>query len=729
MVRFTSSTDVNFQRVSSVIRNWVEAAHPALSAPPQDEKAQDKEQGSPFPEESYVCYLQTLDFSDTRSRRYNVEPAFADTYGWLFADNPGFRAWLEANDPIPIFWISGKPGSGKSTLMKYALEHQITRKCLEENYRDSAILTSFFFHDRGTAMQKSIQGFLCEIMRSILKFRKDAFLLVKKALDVPFLGRDFDFPNLESIDVDKLVLGLRSILSGLKSSLNCCLFVDGLDEHDGNHRELVRVLGELALQPSAPRVTFRLCLAGRPENIFVDAFRHFPGFAIHEYTRNDIRRYANERIQKECFSDLKDNPTSVKSILDLIEKKANGVFMWVRLVVNEVVEGIDDGDTLDEIELLLSEIPTELSELYVRAVRRVPRRSALAIRRHREEASILFHIVASAPYFLPPVLLLNAVRFHCCSRRLDGVVEALSNAQIQPRLNSRSSGLLECVRPHPDTKAFHSAVQFIHQTVKDFFLTGEGFEAIAVERRGSESDGLVLMLEYLLHLFKSDDQGSSKTVGSFPQATPEEDATKPSQDSQCLRGSPRMETQRILEKYMVALDKAGKPAALWIGLQSSPENVFHSGMEPGASVQKACSTLRGLSSRQQRVFEWLLTYAAIGCHYSLAHLIRHHGIALSNKYAFFLFYLASQKGKHKVLQVLRRAGIGSDELRISFKKALEKIEHAHPPMRATSGPTNSPGVDELVHANLDVVRDGNEGSARDLMRWTLERLDSRNYPR
>lgn len=40
-----------------------------------------------------------------------------------------FCDWLRSTEPV--YWVSGKPGSGKTTLMKYLLDHPRTRSFLD----------------------------------------------------------------------------------------------------------------------------------------------------------------------------------------------------------------------------------------------------------------------------------------------------------------------------------------------------------------------------------------------------------------------------------------------------------------------------------------------------------------------------------------------------------------------------------------------------------------------
>lgn len=75
-------------------------------------------QGSQYSAEQYI--LERLRFDEINHRRLNIRVAHNQTLSWLFGDetqrSPAtLDEWLVSDDDL--YWISGKPGSGKSTLM------------------------------------------------------------------------------------------------------------------------------------------------------------------------------------------------------------------------------------------------------------------------------------------------------------------------------------------------------------------------------------------------------------------------------------------------------------------------------------------------------------------------------------------------------------------------------------------------------------------------------------
>jgi adenylate kinase len=67
--------------------------------------------------------LASLKFDEMAFRHDRIPKAARDTFEWVYrATESGeawssFVAWLQGDDGV--YWITGKPGSGKSTLMKF----------------------------------------------------------------------------------------------------------------------------------------------------------------------------------------------------------------------------------------------------------------------------------------------------------------------------------------------------------------------------------------------------------------------------------------------------------------------------------------------------------------------------------------------------------------------------------------------------------------------------------
>ena len=251
MAKFSSHDDSNFQRVSWVIRQWVEdieqseeVAGPSSNV---DLAPNDLPDGLIF-DKAYRECLAGLNL-ETEIRIHNVKPAYENTYDWLFDQNVGFGPWLAGEKATSLFWIRGKPGSGKSTIMKYAMTSPRTTQLLSNYNSMPWIIAGFFFHDRGTKMQKSAEGFLSGILRQLLQQRREIFPLIYSTFNS--VSKLINTDKECALNTPSYIWSLAQLQQALslticKSNvpLNCCLFVDALDEHDGNHRNLIAILME-----------------------------------------------------------------------------------------------------------------------------------------------------------------------------------------------------------------------------------------------------------------------------------------------------------------------------------------------------------------------------------------------------------------------------------------------------------------------------------------------------
>ena len=400
-----------------------------------------------------------------------VEAPFENTYSWLFQNTVRFEDWLSGTLKSPIYWIQGKPGSGKSTVMKYAMQNNKTPNFLARYHRSDWIIAGFFFHDRGSMAQKSLSSMLREVLFEIMQKRRHLIrpLLKLHPSGVRILGSGDETSitiTWKQEDIEKALSSVTSL-----EQLNLCLFIDALDEHEGNHRTLLAAINRLQELCDHRQVCLRLCLSSRPENVFQHAFRACPGFAIHEWTKQDILKY----IQNQLEDIADDFGNRLHELLEEISQKARGVFIWVRLVVDELLEGWNSGDNIGELIDMLSMMPPELEGLYERTLRRPTRLGMEATRKHRREAFIMFEIALRTDMPLNVDDFLS-IASHCS--RADSQDDKLTFKQKCRRVRGRCFGLLEVV-----PVSFHdidgdNEVQFIHQTTKDFFMTKKGFDVL-----------------------------------------------------------------------------------------------------------------------------------------------------------------------------------------------------------------------------------------------------------
>ena len=497
IARFPSAYDTNFLRVSSVIQDWVNSIgsgriEPDLFLSMSKLNIMDRPDDVVF-DEAYRHCLASLDDCQSRIRLETVQPAYPNTYSWLYEHDIGFKPWLQGTAESNIFWISGKPGSGKSTLMKYAMMNQLTESYLQTGRSMPWLIAGYFFHDRGSIVQKSIQGFLSEILYQLLHKRPELFP------PIHLLYRELNKKG-KRWEVGILCNMLLTIWQESKTPLSCCLFVDALDEADGPHEDLISTLFQLAHFGNNPQVHVRLCLAGRPENIFQDAFKHCPGFSVHTHTEGDICHYAQDRINAEFKGSRgQQDQEVITHLVKEIVKKANGIFLWVRLAVAEMIEGLTEGDSLTDLEDILNDIPTELFDLYARALQRNRRTAQTSIGRQKTELYVMCQMVRSAPKPIPLKELFKAA-IYFSTGRTEETTMPIRYDQMRRRLNSSSRGLLEAVNSASSSAmGGNVTVQFIHQTVKEFMGKEHGRSIVAA---GVSTDvqhqGDVLVFRYIL---------------------------------------------------------------------------------------------------------------------------------------------------------------------------------------------------------------------------------------
>ena len=454
-------------------------------------------------------FLESLENSERRSRVDQVGKPYEGTFSWLFDDKVGFRVWLsspqQAGTPI-FFWIQGKPGSGKSTLMKYALTEQTTQDFLALADPGPWNLVPFFFHDRGSSIQKSVTGLLQELLYRLVEANGKLLAFIPTTLVHSLFKRNRTTtqvsmppqrygknegsdhvhqgsPSTEACLVNDLQESLSAITGQDEVPLNILFFIDALDEHEGNHKDLIKVFQKSFIARGASKVNVKFCLASRPDPAFTNAFGSCPGLFVHEYTRDDVKSYAHRQIASNILCQHIDQDLSkLHQLTGEITQRANGVFIWVRIVIEEIIERFIDGSTISQLRNMLSAMPEELKDLYRRALCKVKPEYEL-------ESYVMAQIVLCAqnPQTLKSLFLATDIA-------LQREVELMSQATMERRLGSRCGGLLE-------ETSTSGQIQFLHQTVKTFFT--DRHHATSMFRHSEDSPaegGSYYMLKYCIYI-------------------------------------------------------------------------------------------------------------------------------------------------------------------------------------------------------------------------------------
>jgi len=103
--------------------------------------------------------MTSLSFPEMHERGTDIETAAEGTCRWIL-DHPTYQQW-DANGQ-GLLWVKGKPGSGKSTLMKHIVRE---RGRIQPEGRNLNIV--FYFHGRGTELQKSPMGLFRALIHQI----------------------------------------------------------------------------------------------------------------------------------------------------------------------------------------------------------------------------------------------------------------------------------------------------------------------------------------------------------------------------------------------------------------------------------------------------------------------------------------------------------------------------------------------------------------------------------
>ncbi|KAF2443909.1 hypothetical protein P171DRAFT_495793 [Karstenula rhodostoma CBS 690.94] len=398
------------------------------------------------------------------------EAPAAGSCEWL-VQSSSFQQWRDSSSTNALFWLSGRPGVGKTYLTNYVKDH------LSELGND---YSSFFF--------LAADGTLTTLSNCLLSIAYQ-MACSNTAIREAFLDMQEDDVQ---IDKENYLSIWKKLFQGtiLQTPLLKTHFwiIDALDEckHAANLFQLI-----LKTQHKFP---LRVFVSSRPSN---ELHGQIQGvipppqiqFILPEYTRADIRRY----VEENAHFTMRQQETKERLVQTLVER-SEGLFLWVKLVMKELKQVYSDAT----LKRVLEDIPTGMDELYSRSL--LPLGEAT---HGRPLTRAILTWTACAVRPLSSSELQCALQIHINDEvfDIDGQVSALCGHLV-----------------YVDQ---HRRVQMVHQTARTFLLKPGNKSAFALDEKECNGEMAMTCLKRLLQdSFKAPQSRKQSLDSSVPFHSP-----------------------------------------------------------------------------------------------------------------------------------------------------------------------------------------------------------------
>ena len=371
------------------------------------------------------------------------------TCEWLFKHS-SYLEWLKRR--YGLLWIKGKPGAGKSTLVRHML-------ATDEQAKNEIVVASFFFHARGSVLQKSRLGLFRSLLHQILQQVPELLstfssMFERRCKTQGEIGAKWHWHERDLEDF------LKTHVAGATKAYKMRIYVDALDEcGEAATSDLVGFFTHLINRVTSTNVSLSICFSCR--HYFNVALENGLEVCVEDENHDDIETY----IQNTIENAVQDKKTA-EVIREEIVQRSLGNFQWTVLVLPGVVNLYRNGSSLKTIKRRVQTIPSELRELYQELLEAIP----------DEELPYSLRLMQWICFAVRP-LSLEELRFATIidantsyrtisdCQNAEECDYAETDEQMKRRIRYLSRGLAEA-KQHKNMWI----AQFIHQSVKDYFV-------------------------------------------------------------------------------------------------------------------------------------------------------------------------------------------------------------------------------------------------------------------
>ncbi|KAJ3457000.1 hypothetical protein MRS44_014141 [Fusarium solani] len=498
MCRFSGREDPNFVKVVGELRSvYLEISTSTTASTTQDHRTDqpvavnssmfDATGGKELTAQQAAC-LKSIQFPHMHRPRQLIEDPAPQTGHWLIK-NETYSHWLfdrDLEERPCILWLKGKPGAGKSTLMKQAFRHAKSSLSGSEYCVAGAFVSA-----KGEPLEHSSIGIFRSLLHQILPHYpvqlQEAVQTWMELNEEARMSR-----HAEVIWREPVLKSLLNSILGHAAGKKTIVFIDGLDELGSSaSRSHAEFWGQLSNGDNNGRV--RVCLSSRhyPQTSLCSASE----LIAEDLNKGDISTYVNQRLSARISrSESHWEPKLRNKMID----NARGIFLWVTLTMDSLLAKYDQGNSLELLLRHIDSVPWELEHLFTIMVASISPESRIVALRVFQWALMStaplrlhqwHHVLAFIKEPVPESLKewRRSVNYTESDDQLEREIKALSGGLLEVSASRSDEAPLEdeenlSIRAGAGSLDLEQGetriVQVIHQSVREFFLEGGGFRLL-----------------------------------------------------------------------------------------------------------------------------------------------------------------------------------------------------------------------------------------------------------
>ena len=225
---------------------------------------------------------------------------------------------------------------------------------------------------------------------------------------------------------------------------------------------------------------------------------------LEDHNGDDIEVYVKNRFERdEQFALLQSKDSQSSDLIDQIVQNAQGVFLWVRIVVSNLLRGLNNDDNLSDLHRRLQSFPTTLKAYFQHIFNSNDEF-------YQEETSEILLICLEG---IQPLSLLALWFYEQARVAPDYALQAKKSPfsradvvtifkRIHKRINARGQDLLVIEPDTGNLEHMMYTVRFSHRTVKDFLLKPDMFEKLK-SWKSKDFDARVALCKATLAIVKT----------------------------------------------------------------------------------------------------------------------------------------------------------------------------------------------------------------------------------